>query len=207
MILILIVLLFHGSQITSQVDLSMCGSMAPRHLYHKHRHHRVQYTCTPLTADTTLSLVTYKHFPMILLLLAAFLILTVWPTKTKWTVLSDGEEAHLILNIDMTKELTIDFKRKEEEATPILIERQTVEVVPSYKYLGFCLDNKLDWKENARVTMKRALSRLFFLRKLRSFKMSCPLLNIFYHGILANVVFLCCCLLGWQSVSGGQEQD
>ncbi|KAK0147910.1 hypothetical protein N1851_012371 [Merluccius polli] len=91
------------------------------------------------------------------------------------------DDAHLILHIDKTKELIFDFKRKKIG--------QPVEVVPSYEYLGVHLDNKLDWKENSRVTFKKAQSRLFFLRKLRAFDMGRPILNIFYHGILESVLF------------------
>ena len=58
----------------------------------------------------------------------------------------------------------------------------------SYKYLGVHLDNKLN-KENTGVLVKKAQSRLFFLRKLRSFDISPRLLGIFYQGILASVLF------------------
>ena len=70
------------------------------------------------------------------------------------------------------------------DVAPVLIRGQPVEVVPSYKYLGVHLDSKLDWKENSRVTFKKAQSRQFFLRKLRSFDIGRPILNICYHGIL-----------------------
>ena len=102
------------------------------------------------------------------------------------------DDANLILNIDTTNELIFDFKRKKNKVAPILIRGQPVEVVPSYKYLGVHLDSKLDWKENSRVTFKKAQSRLFFLRKPRSFDMGRPILNIVYHGILESVLFLCC---------------
>ena len=51
---------------------------------------------------------------------------------------------------------------------PILIRGQSVEVVPSYNYLGVHLDSKLDWKEkeNSRVTFKKAQSRQFFINSL-----------------------------------------
>ncbi len=99
------------------------------------------------------------------------------------------EEAHLILNVDKTKELVIDMRRKKPEADPILIKGQSVEIVPSYKYLGVHVDCKLDWKKNSNAIFKKAQSRLFFLRKLRSFDISRSLLNVFYNGILASVLF------------------
>ena len=51
------------------------------------------------------------------------------------------------------------------------------------------MDSKLDWKENSRVTFKKAQSRLFFLRKLRSFDTGRPISNIFIHGIQESVLF------------------
>ena len=60
----------------------------------------------------------------------------------------------------------------------ILNRGQPVEEVPSYIH-GVHLDGKLDWRENSRVNIKKAQSRQFFLRKLRSFDMSRPILYIF----------------------------
>ncbi|KAF7646812.1 hypothetical protein LDENG_00182090 [Lucifuga dentata] len=69
---------------------------------------------------------------------------------------------------------------------------QQIEIVESYKYLGVHLDNKLNWKKNTNVLLKKASLRLFFLRKLRSFNVCNKLLHVFfiffYHGILASVL-------------------
>lgn len=101
------------------------------------------------------------------------------------------EAAHLILNIDKCKELIIDFRKKRNVPAPTLINDHPVEVVSSYKYLGVHLDEKLDWKTNSATIFKKAQSRLFFLRKLRSFDLGRPILNTFYHGIVASVLFYC----------------
>lgn len=47
------------------------------------------------------------------------------------------------------------------------INNQTIQSVESYKYLGVHLDNKINWKENTGVLLKKAQSWLFFLKKLR----------------------------------------
>lgn len=99
------------------------------------------------------------------------------------------EAAHLILNVDKCKELIIDFRKKRNVPVTILINDRPVDVVTSYKYLGIHLDNKLDWKMNSNIIFKKAQSRLFFLRKLRSFDLGRPILNTFYHGIVASVLF------------------
>ena len=95
----------------------------------------------------------------------------------------------LQLNVEKTKELVIDFSRKKVSISPVIIKGQEVEIVQSYKYLGVHLDSKLDWKTNTDSVFKKAQSRLFYLRKLRSFDISRSLLHVFYQGILASVLF------------------
>ncbi|KAI3376819.1 hypothetical protein L3Q82_000394 [Scortum barcoo] len=46
---------------------------------------------------------------------------------------------------------------------------EVVEEVEDYKYLGVVIDNRLDWKSNTEALYKKGMSRLYFLRKLRSF--------------------------------------
>lgn len=83
----------------------------------------------------------------------------------------------------------IDFRKKKEKVLAVIINGQPIEIVQSHKFLGVHLDEKLNWKENTNVLIKKAQSRLFFLRKLRSFNISTKLLDVFYQGILASVLF------------------
>ena len=99
------------------------------------------------------------------------------------------EENFLELNLSKTKELVIDFRTKKATVTPISIKGSQIEMVPSYKYLGVHLDKNLNWKENTNAVAKKAQTRLFFLRKLRSFGVSRTLMNMFYQSILASVLF------------------
>ena len=65
-------------------------------------------------------------------------------------LLSNSEEAdrsevnHLTLNVDKTKELVFDHRRKKEPLTPLLIDGKVVSIVDSYKYLGLKIDSKLN---------------------------------------------------------------
>lgn len=79
-----------------------------------------------------------------------------------------------------TKELIIYFRRKKEDVFPVIIMGQQIEIVQSYKYLGVYLDTE--------VVFKKAQSRLFFLRKLRSFDISKKLLHVFYQRIFNAVL-------------------
>ena len=41
-----------------------------------------------------------------------------------------------------------------------------------YKYLGTTLDDKLDWTKNSATLLKKANQLLFFLKKLKSFRIN-----------------------------------
>ena len=96
---------------------------------------------------------------------------------------------HLQLNTLKTKELVIDFGKSRPCPRPVKIGDDEVEVVDNYKYLGVWLDNKLDWSCNTDYLYKRGQSRLYFLRRLRSFNICSKLLNMFYQSVVASVLF------------------
>ena len=50
---------------------------------------------------------------------------------------------HLVLNIDKTKEMVIDFRKTIIPPNKIVIDHKEVERVGDFKYLGVVLDNKL----------------------------------------------------------------
>jgi len=47
----------------------------------------------------------------------------------------------------------------------------------------------LDWKSNTETVCKKGMSRLYFLRKLRSFNMCSKMLEIFYQSVVASTIF------------------
>ena len=96
---------------------------------------------------------------------------------------------HLQLNTSKTKEMVVDFRRSKATTLPVSIEGVNVEVVDTYKYLGVLLDNKLDWSANTDAIYKKGQSRLYFLRRLRSFNVCSKLLEMFYQSVVASVLF------------------
>ena len=64
-----------------------------------------------------------------------------------------------------------------------------VETVGSYKYLGVWLDKKLDWAINTDHLYKKGQSRMYFLRRLRSFNICSKLLSMFYQPVVASILF------------------
>ena len=64
-----------------------------------------------------------------------------------------------------------------------------VEEVEDYRYLGVVIDNRLDWKSNTEAVYKKGMSRLYFLRKLRSFEVCTKMLEIFYQSVVSSTIF------------------
>jgi len=103
----------------------------------------------------------------------------------EWT-----EQNHLRLNVSKTREMVIDFRRKKRTPSqPLLIRGEVVEEVEDYKYLGVVIDNRLDWKSNTEAVYKKGMSRLYFLRKLRSFNVCSKMLEIFYQSVVSSALF------------------
>ena len=96
---------------------------------------------------------------------------------------------HLQLNATKTKEMVVDSRRSQPPLLPVSIEGVSVEVVNTYKYLGVHIDNKLDWSANVDAIYKKGQSRLYFLRRLRSFNVCNKLLRMFHQSVVASVLF------------------
>uniref|UniRef100_A0A3Q3FR50 Centrosomal protein 78 n=1 Tax=Labrus bergylta TaxID=56723 RepID=A0A3Q3FR50_9LABR len=96
---------------------------------------------------------------------------------------------HLILNLDKTREMVINFRRKRTEPPPLCILGEDVSVVEEYKYLVVNIDDRLNWKANTQAVYKKGMSRLYFLRKLRSFNVCSKMLEIFYQSVVASALF------------------
>ncbi|KAI4889418.1 hypothetical protein NFI96_008497 [Prochilodus magdalenae] len=108
---------------------------------------------------------------------------------------------HLKLNITKTKEMCIDFRRSRPSQQPISIKGVDVEVVRSYRYLGVHLDERLDWSVNTDMVYKEAQSRLYFLRRLGSFRICQKLLLMFYQSVVASVLLSMLWCVGEGSIS------
>ena len=84
---------------------------------------------------------------------------------------------YLDLNVGKTKEMIIDFRKENKtEFEPISIKGEIVEKVSKYKYLGMVIDDRLSWKENCDYIYKRTQTRMYCLKKLRSFNVNSDIL-------------------------------
>ncbi|KAI4894307.1 hypothetical protein NFI96_005585 [Prochilodus magdalenae] len=95
---------------------------------------------------------------------------------------------HLQLNVTKTKKLVVDLRRDKTQVTPISIKGVSVDTVEDYKYLGVHIDNKLDWAKNTDALYRKGQSRLYFLRRLRSFNICRTMLRIFYESVVASAI-------------------
>ncbi len=114
----------------------------------------------------------------------------------------------LSLNVSKTKELIVDFrKRQQRPYTPLIISGTSVERVSSFKYLGVNISEDLTWTTHIQTQVKKARQRLYHLRQLRKFRVSPAILNTFYSGAIESVLTLRCteCISVWYGNSSNQD--
>ena len=63
---------------------------------------------------------------------------------------------NLSLNVTMTKEMIVDYRKRSTEHVPIFIDVAVVEQVESFKFLGVHINNKIDWSKHTKTVVKRA---------------------------------------------------
>ena len=98
----------------------------------------------------------------------------------------------LSINVLKTKDMLIDFRKSQPITPRTIIQDKEVEIVSEYKYLGTLIDNKLSFDANTDVVCKKVQQRLFFLRKLNSFKVCNILMTLFYQCFIESVLTYCC---------------
>ncbi len=95
----------------------------------------------------------------------------------------------LSLNVSKTKELIVDFrKRQQRPYTPLMISGTPVERVSSFKYLGVNISEDLTWTTHIQTQVKKARQRLYHLRQLRKFRVPPTILKTFYSGAIESVL-------------------
>ncbi len=110
----------------------------------------------------------------------------------------------LPLDISKTKELIVDFrKRQQRPYTPLMISGTPVERVSSFKYLGVNISEDLTWTTHIQTQVKKVRQRLYHLRQLRKFRVSPAILNTFYSGAIESV--LTQCISVWYGNSSNQD--
>jgi hypothetical protein len=66
------------------------------------------------------------------------------------------KDNNLSLNMIKTKKMSVDYRKRRTEHSTILISRDVVEQVESFKLLGVRITNKLPWSKHTKTVVKRA---------------------------------------------------
>ena len=77
---------------------------------------------------------------------------------------------------------------------PVFIHGQAVDTVQQYKYLGTIIDSNLSFEANTDAICTKAHQRMYFYRKLRSFKVDTTFMKIFYSCFIESILtfsFIC----------------
>ncbi len=98
-----------------------------------------------------------------------------------------GEDNDLVLNIDKTKELILDFRRR-APTTTTTIKGTEVERTDSYKFKGLHIPESLSWAKNTATTVKRAQQRLHFIRLLKKARLRRQPLTQAYRGLDESIL-------------------
>lgn len=99
-----------------------------------------------------------------------------------------GEDNDLVLNIDKTKELILDFRRRPPPLQPLTIKGIEVERTDSHKFLGLHISENLSWAKNTAATVKRAQQRLHFVRVLKKAGLKGQTLTHVYKGLVESIL-------------------
>ena len=98
------------------------------------------------------------------------------------------EKNYLYLNVSKMKEMCSDFRKNQRCPKPVYIKGEAVERADTYKYLGVVFDSKLNWKENINSVLKKVNSRMYCIRKPRSFGVNSDMLVTFYNAVICSII-------------------
>ncbi|KAM9771026.1 uncharacterized protein ACBT44_011437 [Syngnathus typhle] len=94
---------------------------------------------------------------------------------------------NLLLNVDKTKEIVVDFRKGHTQHLPLTIDGAVVGRVSSAKFLGVHISEDLSWSTNTASLAKKPQRRLYFLRKLRRASAPPAIMTTFYRGTIESV--------------------
>ncbi|KAK0142389.1 hypothetical protein N1851_019833 [Merluccius polli] len=83
------------------------------------------------------------------------------------------------------------YRKHRAELAPLYINRECVERVHTFKFLGTHISEDLSWSANTTAVVKKAQMRLHFLRVLRKNNLEGQLLVAFYCSTIESILAYC----------------
>jgi hypothetical protein len=105
------------------------------------------------------------------------------------------QDNNLSLNVSKTKELIVDYRKRQDNQAPINIDGAVVERVESFKFLGVHITNELLWSKHTKTVMKRARQNLLPLRRLKRLGMGSQIHKKLYSCTIESI--LTGCIAAW----------
>jgi hypothetical protein len=87
------------------------------------------------------------------------------------------QDNNLSHNVSKTKEMIMDYEKRQAEQAPINIDGAVVERVERFKFLGVHITNELSWSKHTRTVVKRARQHLVPLRRRKRLGMGPQILK------------------------------
>ena len=98
------------------------------------------------------------------------------------------DENYLYLNVSKTKEMCIDCSKNQRCPKSVYVKEEAAERVETYKYLSVVFNSKLKGKENINSVLKKVYTRMYCLRKLRSFGVNSGVLVTLYNAVICSII-------------------
>uniref|UniRef100_UPI0037E9A3F2 tumor necrosis factor receptor superfamily member 4 n=1 Tax=Semicossyphus pulcher TaxID=241346 RepID=UPI0037E9A3F2 len=182
---------------TSKTILSLNTHSAPQRPHEGADTHK-KYTTTTKNASTSApgrprntqeektqhqSSITGNHIVMVLLIcgVVALLVMTPMICRLQVTPRRQRKPAENLQTQDSLCQRPVEESGDDSQWVSVDIEED-------YKCLGVYLDNKLDRAKNTDAVYKKGLSRIYFLRRLRSCNICRTLLRMFYESVVASAI-------------------
>ena len=94
----------------------------------------------------------------------------------------------LDLNIQKTKEVIFDFRRKPAIKHPLEINNMQIEIVSVYRYLGCMLDNRLSFAQHVEIQVKKASKMLYYVRAMSKLNVTSSIIALFYNSVISSAL-------------------
>ena len=86
------------------------------------------------------------------------------------------------------KKWLLILKKVPSSTEPLIINNEEVEIVNVFKFLGCLISNDLKWTNHIDDILKKAQQRMYFLRQLKSFRVSKRILINFYQACIESIL-------------------